>query len=40
MSDMNFNRSPVVAVGCGCKKYYGHAKLHDLKTQDPLNPLT
>ena len=20
MSDMNFNRSPVVAVGCGCKK--------------------
>ena len=19
MSDMNFNRSPVVAVGCGCK---------------------
>ena len=40
MSDMNFNRSPVVAVGCGCKKYSGHAKLHDLKTQDPLNPLT
>ena len=26
MSDMNFNRSPVVAVGCGCKKYSGHAK--------------
>ena len=24
--DMNFNRSPVVAVGCGCKKYSGHAK--------------
>ena len=34
MSDMNFNRSPVVAVGCGCNKY------SDLKTQDPLNPLT
>ena len=31
MSDMNFNRSPVVAVGCGCKKYSGHAKLHDFK---------
>ena len=40
MSDMNFNRSPVVAVGCGCKKYSGNAKQHDLKTQDPLNPLT
>ena len=27
MSDMNFNRSPVVAVGCGCKKqteFYFH----------------
>ena len=33
MSDINFNRSPVVAVGCGCKNYSGHAKYHDLKTQ-------
>ena len=40
MSDMNLNRSPVVAVGCGCKKYSGHAIYRDLKTQDPLNPLT
>ena len=31
ISDMNFNRSPVVAVGCDCEKYYGHAKYHDLK---------
>ena len=40
MNDMNFNRSPFVAVGCGRKKYFGLAKYHDLKTQDPLNPLT
>ena len=26
MSDINFNRSPIVVVGCGCKKYFGHAK--------------
>ena len=38
MSDMNFNRSLVMAVGCGCKKYSGQAKYHDLK--DPLNPLS
>ena len=31
MSNMNFNRSPVVVVGCGCKKYSGHAKFYDLK---------
>ena len=26
MSDIHFNQSPVVAMGCGCKKYSGHAK--------------
>ena len=25
MSDMNFNRSPVVAVGCGCKEGVAHS---------------